>query len=100
MDLLGKQYTVTATAASLDDILGNPDEESFQQIDFYNDADSTGNVYIGGTNVTAVPANAYVAIVPGKAWSIGPLGKGSVRSKAIYVIGTADDTLHIAAVPF
>ena len=100
MELKGKQYTVTATAATLTSILSLTDDRRFQQIDFFNDNGSTGSVYLGASTVTNVPANAFVEMQPGKGYSIGPLASGFVHSDSVYVVGTAADILYISAVPF
>jgi hypothetical protein len=91
----GKQYTVTATAAALSTILGTDDPGHAKYISFYNAGSNP--VYLGASNVTNVPANAFVKIVASGGWNTGSGSDVSIcQTSKIYVVGTAADILHIA----
>ena len=96
----GAQYTVTATATSLWEAIGSPaDVDYAQQVDIKSQDGNTGAIYWGGSNVTAVPANAWGEIPTGKAYTFRP-PNGNIRLNDIYIVGTADDVAHINVITF
>lgn len=110
MALKGRQYTVTAAAvAPLSTATAlNPDYTSntrpghipVQEISFKAPSTNTGTVYIGNSDVTAVPANALIEVAKGTGFTSGPFPHGSVYADDFYVVGTASDVLFIYAVPY
>lgn len=103
----GKQYTVTATATSLTTALGLSKSIFIKQADFRADAANTGSVFLGKSNVTNVPANAFVVIatvdngteVVGESYSIVPGGNmWNVNTDEVYIVGTDDDILYIVVI--
>jgi hypothetical protein len=86
----GGQYLITATATNITDALSLTGNLHFAKITIKN-ADGAGNtLYIGNSNVTAVPANAHLELAAGKAYTFGGDGLGLYSSSDIYLIGTAD----------
>lgn len=110
MALKGRQYTVTAAAVAPLSVAGaqNPDYASdtrpghipLQEITFKAATGNGGIVYIGNSNVTAAPANALIALSANQAFTSGPFPMGSVYADDFFVVGTANDTLYIFAVPY
>lgn len=111
MALIGRQYTVTATAvaplatgtsATINTTsTTQPGHIQIQEISFKAAAGNTGDVFIGNSNVTAVPANALIKIEKGTGFTSGPFsGNGPIYADDFYVVGTANDILHIYAVPY
>lgn len=115
MALYGKQYTVTATAVAplaaspaskvIDTTsTTNPGHIEVVQIDFKAKAGNTGPVYIGGSNVTATPANALIALNAtansSDGYTCGPFAQGAVYADDFYVVGTANDVVFINVVPY
>jgi hypothetical protein len=96
----GAQYTVTASAVALNTALGYTDGTYYQQIKFFADPGNAGPVYLGGSTVTTVPANAFKVIAAGGEHNIGPLAAGPIDASTVYIIGTANDTVYIEAIPF
>ena len=93
-----KQYTVTASAASLTSIIGSV--KQIQQVDIKAKTGNSGIVYLGGSNVTNVPANAGAALEAGVAWSKVPTYNAlvNVTTDDIYIVGTASDVAFITVI--
>lgn len=103
MLLLGK-FDGGATPATLASVLGST-KKNFRQFDLYCDPDNTGSVYLGGSDVTSVPANEHLKLGKGVTLNLGPKGSerpfvidtetwyvvGSAASQVLYVIALADD---------
>lgn len=113
MALKGRQYTVTATAVAplkaASGILGAIDPSSdtqpghipIMEISFKAAAANGGDVFIGNSNVTAAPTNALIKIEKGTGFTSGPFtGNVSIYADDFYVVGTANDIVHIYAVPY
>jgi hypothetical protein len=93
-----KQYTLTATAVALSDntIFGGtltaPQLSKFKQLFITNAPGAANNIFLGGSNVTNVPANAglsvgFSATLP-VTLSLGPLEVYSIDLRDIYIVGT------------
>ena len=99
MSLTGAYHVGTGAAVSLASLL--PAEAgTFKQIDIFGNDENAEPFYIGGSDVAADGANAWIAIGPGKAWG-RKAGEGSQEFfdlTTTYVIGTASDKLHISYV--
>lgn len=102
MALLGRQYTVTATAVAplalpADGVptSAQPGHIPLQQISFYTPAANAGNVFIGRSDVTAVPANCLIRLPAGTGYTSGPFDNGPEYADEFFVIGTANDVVHI-----
>lgn len=95
MASMGGQYTVTASAVSLTTALGMSSGTYCSNIDVKAPSGNAGSIYLGGSNVTNVPANARVEIAPGEAWASGPVGPHLVHTDHLYIVGTANDLAFI-----
>lgn len=87
----GKQYAVTTSAVNLTSILGLTTVTRLLpiQVDIKNATGNTGKVYLGKSNVTNVPANAFAQIDAGVAWSYVPAdGQRHFSTDDLYVVGT------------
>lgn len=62
----------SATAVKLSAALGI-DHKQFRQFIVWADDDNTGNIYIGKSNVTGVPANELMKLKPTKSVNFGPV---------------------------
>lgn len=92
-----KQYTVTASAATLTSIIGT--KLFIQQVDVKAKTGNTGVTYLGGVGVTNVPANAGVALEAGVAWSkVFTNSNTCVTTDDIYIVGTASDIAFITVI--
>lgn len=101
MALSGGQYAVTATAATLSSALGITDvgKKHARQLDVKNAAGNTGKIFLGGSNVTAVPANAWVELTENQGYEAGPFDGNYINLDNIYIIGSvATERVHIAVV--
>lgn len=97
MSYFPKQYTVTASAASLTSILGSA--KFIQQVDIKAKTGNAGVVYIGGSGVTNVPANAGAALEAGVAWSKTYTNSQTcISTDDIYIVGTASDVAFITVI--
>jgi hypothetical protein len=95
-----KQYTMTATAASLTTIMGVllPDKH-VMVVDVFAKSTNTGHIFMGKSDVTNVPANAGVDLVAGSGYSFQPANPGHVvDTDNIYLVGTAADIAFISVV--
>lgn len=100
MALGGTQYTVTAVATRPFALSSTSSPRvPLQEISFKASAGNTGDVYIGNSNVTAVPANALIKVEKGTGFTSGPFEDGPIYADDFYVVGTANDLLHIYYVP-
>lgn len=102
MALKGRQYTVTAVAtqpltAAFDSQLGHV---PIMEISFKAPSGNAGTVYIGNSNVTAAPANAFIELPAGVGFTTGPhlVGSSQLYADDFYVIGTANDRVFIDVV--
>ena len=92
--MTGGQHTVSGTATVLDS-----SEIPMRQITVRAKA-GTSIMYFGGSDVTAVPANAHGYINAGESWTFGPFSAGSgIKPTEIYIIGTAADVLFWSGIP-
>lgn len=100
MAVFFKQYTVTATAATLTSALGLSDAKGIRQLDVKAAVANAGSVFLGASNVTNVPANAGVALSPGQSYAIHdrPAALDAVSTDDVYIVGTAADIAYIAVV--
>ena len=94
----GGQYTLTATAATLTSALGLSAKLFVKNIDVTAKSTNAGNIYLGGSNVTNVPANARAEVTTTKSWSVGPYDGNFVSTDDVYIVGTASDVAFIALV--
>lgn len=100
MPYTGKQYAVTTSAVHLGTILGITDRIYPVQVDIKNAKGNTGTVYLGKSNVTNVPANAFASLSADQAWSFVP-GTGSrhLTLDEIFVVGSnATDPVFITVI--
>lgn len=95
MASMGGQYTVTASAVTLTSALGLSSGVYCSNIDVKAPSGNSGSVYLGGSTVTNVPANARVEIAPGEAWASGVTAPHLVHTDNLYIVGTADDVVFI-----
>lgn len=97
MAYTAKQYTVTASAATLTSIIGS--KLFIQQVDIKAKTGNAGVVYLGGSGVTNVPANAGAALEAGVAWSkVFTNSSTNVTTDDIYIVGTASDVAFITVI--
>lgn len=91
MALKGGQFAIAATATKLTTALGLAANTYIKQVDVKNAALATANLYIGGSTVTNVPANAFVELVAGQAWSKVEGGApGPLSTDEIFLVGTVN----------
>src|SRR5688572_27129882 len=100
MAITGGQYAVTGTAVNITTALSLPARMYVRQLDIKNADGATAAAYVGGSNVTAVPANAWVQLAAGQAWSDVATEANHVHTDAVYLVGTANaaNILFIALV--
>ena len=106
MALKGRQYTVTAAAVAPLALPANgvptntqPGHIPIQEISFKAAAGNAGTIYIGNSDVTAVPANALIALPANQGFTTGPYDNGPEYADDFYVVGTANDTVFIYVQP-
>ena len=93
--MTGGQHTVAASAKALD----STDSTAYKQITIRSNA-GTSIMYFGGSDVTAVPANAHGYLNAGESWTFGPFAPGSgIKPSEIFIIGTASDILFWSGIP-
>lgn len=90
MAFAGAQYTITATATNLTTILGLSAGMDCRQIDIKNATLATAPLFLGKSNVTNTPANAFAQIAPGQAWSDIAPANGKLSTNEVYLVGTAN----------
>lgn len=91
MPYTGKQYAVTTSAASLTSILGLTSATRLYpvQIDVKNAKANTGLVYLGASNVTNVPANAFSQLDANQSWTYAPAnGQRHLTTDDIFIVGS------------
>ena len=88
MAWLPKQYTMTASAAQLTTVLGLSSKRYIKQLNIKNQSGAANKIYLGGSGVTNVPANAGAEISADTAWTLGPLLEALVTTDDIYLVGT------------
>lgn len=95
-----KQYTVTATAATITSACGFTTKKSVAQLDVKAKPGNTGKVYLGASNVTNTPANAGAELAGGEAFSIVPdeAQASAVTTDDVYIVGTASDVAYITVI--
>lgn len=84
------QYALTASAATLTSIFGLSRTFRAQQVDIKNASGAVNSVYLGGSGVTNVPANAGVELGAGQAWTGMPSQGRALNTDEIYVVGTVN----------
>lgn len=90
---LGAQWTVLGTATSLTTILGLGQRKFFSELHVTNADASVNPVYIGGSTVTNVPANAYAKVNSGAIGGVekwAPSNGCKVSTDAVFLVGTAN----------
>ncbi len=94
VQLVGTEYTVTASAVPLSTVLGVTGSGRFLSHATFRAGDANvGTVYIGKSNVT-VGANRLVYLEVNESFSFGMEGCYT-NAEDWYIIGTAGDILHI-----
>lgn len=94
VQVVGTEYTVTGTAASVSSILGVSGAGRFISHMTFRALDTNvGNVFLGKSDVTTT-TNRLVFLKPGESFSFGLEGPYT-NLDDWYVIGTAADKLHI-----
>jgi len=88
MAFKGKQYTITATAASLTSILG--ERLWCRQIKLRNATGALNPLYVGPSTVTNAPANAYLQITAGVTEDFSGWPTNSLNTDEIFLVGTAN----------
>lgn len=109
--MAARDYTLTLTgvAQRLSSVLsdttpGGTRDEACRQIIVAQDPTNTHAIYFGST--ASVTSSAYgFSLDPTEATAkdreiIGPFDTGPVKLSEIWVIGTANDKLHLFVVPF
>lgn len=97
------QYVVTTSAVSLTSALGLTGLTNIQKkalnIDVTAKSTNVGKVYLGGSGVTNVPANAGVEITAGGSWNSGPSSISfPVSLDEIFIVGTAADIVFVTII--
>jgi hypothetical protein len=91
-EVIGAEYTVTATATNLTSVLGG--ERRFLSVLVIRAGSANvGTTYIGKSNVT-VAANRLAFLAADESLAVD-MTKAYFSSDELYVIGTAGDKLHI-----
>jgi hypothetical protein len=100
MPFYGKQYTLTTTATSLTTALAlsTSDPTSFRQLDVKAKAGNAADVFLGRSNVTNTPTNAFVDIPAGQSYTAGVVtGPEKIgTTDEVFIVGTANDIAYIA----
>jgi hypothetical protein len=94
------QYTLTATAAALSTIFSGVTHA--KQIHIRAGAANANALYVGGSGVTNVPANAGdytgpIATAPDPI-HLGPFDANPIALNSVYIVGTAAQIAHIQVV--
>jgi hypothetical protein len=94
------QYTLTASAASLTSAFGLSRTFRAQQIDVKNADGALNPVFLGGSGVTNVPANAGVRLNAGQSFTFLPTSGRCVNSDEVFIVGTvnAANIAHITVI--
>lgn len=95
MASMGGQVTVTASAVKLTTALGLSAGVPCTNIDVKASSGNAGTTYLGGSTVTAVPANARIALAAGQTWSSGPVPQHIINTDELYIIGTTNDVVFV-----
>ena len=86
----GGQYPLTASAVSLTTALSLTGNLHFSKITIKNAEAAANTMYIGNSDVTAVPANAHLELALKQSYTYGGDGQGYYSSDDIYLIGTVN----------
>jgi len=100
---LGK-FDGGTTRAKLSAVLGVTGKQ-FCQFTLYADPDNSGSLYIGGVDVTNVPANEHLKLKAGVILNLGPVSGdrpfvvdtdhwyvvGSAASQVLWIVANTDD---------
>ena len=96
LDSVHFEVEVTASAAALTALAGN---KSIRWISIQPDGANVGAVYIGGAGVTSSSYGsklpAPVDGIPPPPFIIGEFEDGTMGPQNIYIVGTADDSVHV-----
>lgn len=88
--ITGKQYTITASAAKLTTILGLTNPTFCKGLTIKNAKGAANILYIGGSDVTNVPANAWVELDANQSFTFYS-GEGWLCSTdEVYLVGTVN----------
>lgn len=90
MLFLGK-FDGGLTRATLASVLGTT-KKDFRHLSVMADTGNSGSVYLGGSDVTGVPANEKLKLAAGITMNLGPIGTERpfvVDTEALYVVGSA-----------
>lgn len=99
MAVFYKQYTITASAVSLTTAMGLAQKTWLKEVDIIGKTGSmVGEGFIGGSNVTNVPANAGGKFTASLGYTMGPLPETHVNTDDVFIVGTAADIAHITMV--
>lgn len=104
MALVMGKFNGGTTRAKLSAVLG-VNAKQFRQFTLYADPDNSGSVYLGGVDVTQVPANEHLRLKAGVSMNLGPDGAnypfvvdtdtwyviGSAASQILYMVANTDD---------
>lgn len=104
MALVLAKFDGGTTPAKLSAVLGTK-KKQFRQFVLYADPANTGSVYLGGSDVTNVPANEHAKLAAGVSLNIGPQSSdrpfvvdtdnwyvvGSAASQVLWVTANTDD---------
>jgi hypothetical protein len=93
----GGTHTADGNATAISTLFTEP---SIRQIDIKAGSANAAVFYVGGSDVTAAGANAFVALEAGTTWGARADVGDRLRIDLtnLYVIGTASDLVHIAVV--
>jgi len=86
----GGQVAVAATATQVTSALSLTGNTHFSKITIKNATGATASGYVGGSDVTNVPANAHLQLAAGESYTFGGDGRGYYNTDDIYLVGTVN----------
>lgn len=89
---MGGQYPLTAVATRLSTIFSLPQTEinKLTVLTIKNAKDAANKMYIGGSDVTNVPANAHIELAPGEMYTFSADIGWLIDPEDIYLVGTVN----------
>lgn len=86
----GGQFAVAATATKLTTALSLTERRYAKRLTVKNAAGAANTLYIGGSDVTNVPANAHIELAPGQSYDFYSGEGWLVSTEDIYTVGTVN----------
>lgn len=88
--IIGGQYTLTASAATITAALGLSTGVRVKKLTIKNAAGAANKIYLGDSDVTNVPANAHVELSADQAYEYWSGEASRINTDDIYIVGTVN----------